>query len=153
MTKNQTRTKIEIIPDFLPFPVDLPRLRRMLRASIRREGLRKACLCVRTVNDREIAALNRRYLGHKGPTDVLSFDLSEEEDVPAFDVMVNAQRAGAESRRRGLAGEAELALYALHGLLHCLGYDDLRPADAAKMHQREDQLLHEYGYGKVYGCK
>ena len=43
-----------------------------------------------------------------------------------------------------------LALYAVHGTLHLLGYDDTRQADAARMHDVEDEILTAMGLGAVY---
>jgi len=45
----------------------------------------------------------------------------------------------------------ELLLYALHGLLHCCGYDDSTDADREVMHTEEDRILEAIGVGRVYG--
>ena len=45
----------------------------------------------------------------------------------------------------------EVLLYAVHGLLHLLGYDDHDEADAQAMHACEDEMLAELGIGPVYG--
>ena len=37
-----------------------------------------------------------------------------------------------------------------HGLLHQLGFDDLQPEQARRMHREEDAILQDAGYGKVY---
>jgi probable rRNA maturation factor len=46
--------------------------------------------------------------------------------------------------------EAELALYAVHGTLHLLGYDDRRKADAKRMHDMEDEILSSIGWGPIF---
>ena len=43
--------------------------------------------------------------------------------------------------RRGFAYEREVALYAIHGTLHLLGYDDHAPDDRRRMRRRERTLL------------
>lgn len=82
----------------------------------------------------------------------------QEKDVPGpgrtaakiFELVVNGERAAKEANVRGHSGEAELALYVVHGLLHNLGFDDSTKADTKKMHETEDEILQELGYGLVY---
>jgi probable rRNA maturation factor len=132
------------------FEVDLPRLSAMLVSLVRLARLRSVRIGICITDDRGISKVNRRFLSHKGATDVISFDLSEEKGPRIFDITVNAQRAAREACNRGHSGEAELALYAVHGILHCLGYDDLSATDAKKMHAREDEILESHGYGRTY---
>jgi ssRNA-specific RNase YbeY (16S rRNA maturation enzyme) len=46
--------------------------------------------------------------------------------------------------------EKEALLYALHGLLHCLGHDDHDEAAYQAMHALEDALLDAIGVGPVF---
>jgi probable rRNA maturation factor len=100
------------------------------------EGL-KGDLSVVFVDDREICAMNRRFLRHKGPTDVISFPLNDRHDPLIGEVVVSAETARRESSARRLPVERELALYVAHGILHLCGYDDRTAGDAAEMRERE----------------
>ena len=103
------------------------------------------------VDDNEIRELNRRFLNRRAATDCLSFDLSDDEKGPKiFDLVVNGQMAVRQASLRGHSGKAELALYITHGLLHNLGFDDSTQSLARKMHQTEDEILQQLGYGLVY---
>jgi len=93
------------------------------------------------VTARRIAALNRRYLRHRGATDVLSFDLSQPGGGIAVQLIVCGELAVREARARGLGPQRELMLYVLHGLLHVLGYDDTTPQAAEEMRTRQEELL------------
>ena len=64
--------------------------------------------------------------------------------------MVNAELAARQADKRGHSTEEELALYITHGLLHQLGFDDLCPEDAEKMHDTEDAILQKLGFGIIY---
>ena len=104
-----------------------------------------ARISLAVVDDTEIARLNARYLGRHAPTDVLAFPYSVTDD-PAHDeelgeVIVSAETAEREARRRHKTFEKELALYMIHGLLHLLGYDDTSPEKARAMRRRERELL------------
>ena len=60
----------------------------------------------------------------------------------------DAAARGAKRRWHGVA--EEIALYAVHGTLHLLGYDDNSHEDAERMHQVEDGILISLGVGPVY---
>jgi probable rRNA maturation factor len=102
---------------------------------------------VAVVNDDAMADLHKRYLGIAGPTDVLSFDLSDAPGGGTVDgqVVVSEDTARREARRRGLLFEQELLRYVIHGALHLLGHSDNTPAHAATMHRIEDELLGLHG--------
>ena len=95
--------------------------------------------------------LNREFLNSKASTDCLSFDLSEDKKgLKIFDMVVNGEMAVRQANLRGHSSEAELALYITHCLLHNLGFDDATKSQARKMHETEDEILQEFGYGAVY---
>ncbi|MFH1109938.1 MAG: rRNA maturation RNase YbeY [Planctomycetota bacterium] len=128
-------------------------LRRAIRAVLRRHTVVSAHISVALVDDTAMARLNRDHLGHDGPTDVLSFDLRDAiNGNSAIDgeIVLSLDTAARQARQRGHTVEAELALYAVHGTLHLLGYDDRRKADAARMHDMEDEILSSVGFGVVY---
>jgi len=128
-------------------------LRRAIRAVLRRHTVVSARISVALVDDTVMARLNRDHLGHDGPTDVLSFDLRDEGDgKTAIDgeIVVSLDTAARQARQRGHTVEAELALYAVHGTLHLLGYDDRRKADAKRMHDMEDEILSSIGWGPIF---
>jgi probable rRNA maturation factor len=141
---------VDILRECQPFEVDWARLKGMVEKTLRERRIRQARVSVCVTDDVGISLINRKHLGHKGPTDVISFDLSDEKGPRVFDLIVNAELAAKQAHKLGLSGDAELSLYVLHGLLHCLGFDDLRVADAKKMHAREDEILQKHGYGATY---
>ncbi|MCE5328581.1 MAG: rRNA maturation RNase YbeY [Planctomycetaceae bacterium] len=110
----------------------------------RREGVKLAETDIAVVDARQIAALNRRYLRHAGPTDVISFDLGSPGGPVEAQIIVCADVAVREARRRGLAPTRELLLYVVHGLLHVMGYDDQTLEAAAVMAERQELLLQEF---------
>lgn len=129
------------------------KVRKAIYAVLRRHGVARARISVALVNDAAMALLNRNYLGYNCPTDVLSFDLGDAEDGQmAIDgeIVMSVDMAKKQSRERGHTPEAELALYAVHGTLHLLGYGDRRKADATRMHEVEDEILSSIGFGTVY---
>ncbi|HUS90688.1 MAG TPA: rRNA maturation RNase YbeY [Phycisphaerae bacterium] len=121
------------------------RIAELVAFVARAERAPAAQVDVAVVGAEEIASLNRRYLRHAGPTDVLSFDLSApgDEELTA-QVVVCGPVAVAEAAARHLRPQHELMLYVVHGLLHLLGHDDGTACDAERMHAREEELLGEF---------
>jgi probable rRNA maturation factor len=144
---------VQITRHFEKIPADAAPLKRLVRAVCRRFGVAQAVVGISIVDDAEITVLNRRFLHHRGTTDCLSFDLSDEagpRGARVFDLVVNGELAVREAARRGHAAAAELALYITHGLLHGLGFDDATAPQAREMHRTEDEILLHLGYGLVY---
>jgi len=108
---------------------------------------------VRIVGDREMTDLHARHKGDATTTDVLTFDLSERDgDARPLDVdlIVCLDEAERQAADRGHGVGEELLLYAVHGVLHCLGFDDATDAAAERMHAEEDRLLAAIGVGPVF---
>ena len=150
---------VQTTRNFKNIDVSPARLEKLVKAVCNRFKLPKATVSVAIVGDAEIRKLNKRFLKRNCTTDCLSFDLSDEKNAPgspddrsskSFELVVNAEKAVKEANLRGHSAEAELALYITHGLLHNLGFDDATQDHAEKMHQVEDEILQQQGYGLVY---
>jgi probable rRNA maturation factor len=130
------------------FRRDLGRLARHL--AQRRGG--PVAVTLALLSDAEIATLHRRFLGKRGPTDVLSFPLSAPwERTLVGEVAVGVETARREAASRGHAPYHELMLYVAHGLLHLAGHDDATAAGRARMRQAEREALEAAGLPHVFG--
>lgn len=109
-------------------------------------------ISIAIVDDKDFKKINHKFLKRRTLSDCLSFDLSDNEPgcVKTFELVINGQMALRQAALRGHSSEAELALYITHGLLHNFGFDDLEPSQAKIMHEKEDEILQELGYGFVY---
>ena len=142
MARPATKPKVTISSSQDALRVPRRKIAELIVLTARLEGATIREVDVAVVNDDQIGALNRRYLHRSGPTDVLSFDMSEPgASGLCGQIVVCAQVAVGEARRRRIGPQAELMLYVLHGLLHLLGYDDLADDDAERMHARQDEIL------------
>jgi probable rRNA maturation factor len=97
------------------------------------------------LSDREMAALNRRHLNHRGPTDVISFGFAPgAKNGPVVgDVYIAPGIARRNARAHGRGVREETMRLVVHGVLHVLGYD--HPADESRydsaMWRRQERLL------------
>jgi probable rRNA maturation factor len=124
----------------------------VVSAALKAHHVARADVSVALVDDATIARLNEQHLGHEGPTDVITFDLSDDsEEGVEGEIVLSVDTARREAAGRGHSPAAEIALYVVHGTLHLLGYDDQLAADARDMHEREDAILSSLGIGPVYG--
>ena len=134
--------------------IGLLRIKKLVRTVCRRFRLSKATVSIVLVGDARMRQMDRQFLNRNCSTDCLSFDLSDDAtgSENLFELIINAEKARKEARRRGHSLNAELALYITHSLLHNLGFDDSRPEQAEKMHRTEDRILKQLGYGFVYNA-
>jgi probable rRNA maturation factor len=100
-------------------------------------------LSIAVTTDRKIHALNRRYRSVDRPTDVLSFAGDGERLLG--DVVISLDTARREAKARRIPVSEELRRYLAHGILHLVGHDHHRKADAARMAKAERRLLGEWG--------
>jgi probable rRNA maturation factor len=127
-------------------PVDRTRMREVARTVLEGEGVADAEISLAFVDNPTIHRLNRRYLQHDEPTDVLSFPLSEPNAKKlAGELVIGAEVAQAQATEHGHDLQAELALYVIHGLLHLCGHNDGEPDDAARMREKERHYLDQLG--------
>lgn len=104
-------------------------------------------------DDAAIAALNVRFRGKQGPTNVLSFPsapIGEAEAGFLGDIALAAETIVAEADFQGKRFEHHAAHLAVHGFLHLLGYDHDEPAKAEAMEQRERAILASLGIADPY---
>ena len=131
-----------------------PWLSEQLSRLAQLEGVESGMVTVTIVDDQRMVELHQRYRQEAKTTDVLSFDLRDDPaGAVEGDLVLCVDEARRQADQRGHEMRLELLLYALHGLLHLLGYDDRYPEDAQRMHRREDELLIRAGFGAVYGMK
>ena len=126
------------------------RLKGWARAALGRHG---GEVTVRVVGPAESRALNRRYRGKDKPTNVLSFP----SEAPARgnqrilgDLVICAAVVNREAREQGKRAAAHWAHMVVHGVLHLLGFDHIRAADAKVMEGRERAILARLSFPDPY---
>jgi len=130
--------------------VDAELLRRITAAALRREGVEgEVALSVVITDDEAVRELNRQFRDVDAPTDVLAFGSGKEGDFvtapgePVYlgDVVISYPLAVAQAEEYGHSIERELALLAVHGVLHLLGYDHVDEAEKTEMWTRQNEIL------------
>ncbi|RMG38257.1 MAG: rRNA maturation RNase YbeY [Planctomycetota bacterium] len=139
------------------------RLAEAVRTVCRLAGVASAEISVAVVDNARIHDLNRRFLGHDHPTDVISFTYATHPvgpaegmrgsgdeavaDVPARgcavegEIIVSGQMAAERAAEFGWRPEDELLLYVVHGMWHVCGLDDRTERERAAMRRLERRAL------------
>ena len=114
-------------------------------ATLRAENVKDAMLSITFVGRAAISRLNKRYLGHQGPTDVIAFGLDRigHRGAVIGDVYICAEVARDNARRQGVRAGEELLRLVVHGTLHVLGHDHPDGAGriASSMWRRQEKIL------------
>jgi len=128
--------------------IDRRQLRRAVRRVLGDEAIAQGRISLAIVDDPTIRRLNRQYLDHDEPTDVLSFTLERSADTLEGEVIASAETARRAARRYGWSPADELLLYVIHGTLHLTGQRDDTPATRALMRARERHYLAYFGLAR-----
>jgi probable rRNA maturation factor len=111
---------------------------------------------VRVVGAAESRRLNSQYRGKNRPTNVLSFPVAPlpgkpvGEARPLGDLVICPQVLRTEAREQKKTLRAHWAHLVVHGVLHLIGYDHEREAEASRMEQREISVLRRLGFANPY---
>ena len=132
---------IDISIECCPLAIDEERPRRAAQAILRDAQIDERSLSIAVVDDATMHGLNRQYLEHDYPTDVLSFTLERSPGKIEGEVIVNFDMAAGRAGEFGWSAEDELLLYVIHGTLHLVGYDDGSDEARAEMRAAERRYL------------
>ena len=137
-------------------------VRKVVRQTLKLEEVVEANISVAIVDDAAIHDVNRRFLKHDSPTDVISFLFQESGGASmsatdqatrprgagktiAGEIVVSAETAVSMAQDIGWSATEELTLYLVHGLLHVCGYDDLKKSELKVMRARERVVMESLG--------
>lgn len=121
-------------------------IRAAVRAAFEAREETGGLVSVTLLADAAISALNRQYLGHEGPTDVLSFPLFESGEPVVGDVYIGLEQATRQAAALGVPLREEIVRLAVHGALHVLGMDhpDGGPRHASAMWRLQERIVERW---------
>jgi probable rRNA maturation factor len=90
-------------------------------------------VAISLVSERVMARVHREFLNIDGPTDVITFPYGEILICPAV--------AAENAAKYAVSVDREVVLYAIHGLLHLNGYDDISTDSARRMRSKQANIL------------
>lgn len=141
-----SRFAISIVNEQSAHPVDEAGLTAAALLVLENSEYASAEISLAVVDDATIHQLNRQFLEHDYPTDVLSFALEDDGEHLQGEVILSAETAAVEAAEAGWSSGAEQLLYVVHGMLHLVGYRDKTPEESASMREAERRFLKELGH-------
>lgn len=138
---------VEVAADGVRVPLAKRRVADLARAVLEAEGVRDASLSIAFVRPSMIATVNREHLGHKGPTDVISFPLAAAGGAPlGGDVYICPDVAARNAIEHGVGLREEIARLVVHATLHVLGREHPEGVGREKsaMWRRQEELLSSF---------
>jgi len=100
---------------------------------------------VRLTDDSTIHVVNRDFLQHDYPTDVISFPYALDRPNVEGELIVSLDTAIASCQEYGWSAREELLLYVIHGTLHLVGFDDQSESTRQSMRHAEATALRKIG--------
>lgn len=137
LIENDTSEKIEMDAD----------LEKTIREVLKTEGLEDNYeVSVTFVDREEIQRLNKEFRNVDRQTDVLSFPLDDDMNLPGEDIMLGdivicMDVAKDQAREFGHSLRREIMYLTCHSTLHLLGYDHMEEDDKRKMRAREKEIM------------
>jgi probable rRNA maturation factor len=125
--------------------VSRTRVKESAVAALKAERIRDAMLSITFVGRAGMSELNHRYLGHRGPTDVISFGLGRigKRGAVVGDIYICPEIARDNAKRQRVPIGEEVLRLVVHGTLHVLGHD--HPTGASRtsspMWKRQEKIL------------
>jgi probable rRNA maturation factor len=126
-------------------------------------GARPVEISIRLTSDEKVRALNSEWRGKDKPTNVLSFPMTEADDLANVgsegpelmlgDIVLARGVCEREAAERAVPVETHATHLLVHGTLHLLGYDHHHDDEAADMESREVRALARLGIDDPYGVK
>ncbi|HTB82676.1 MAG TPA: rRNA maturation RNase YbeY [Candidatus Sulfotelmatobacter sp.] len=128
--------------------IDARLLKEIVAGLFAELKIEEAEIGINLVGAREMALVNETFLQHEGSTDVITFDHRDSKSKiqnPKSEIygelFICIDDAMVQAREFGTSWQAEITRYIVHGVLHLLGYDDLKPHLRRKMKHQENRLM------------
>lgn len=115
------------------------KIKKAVLNALQGEKVETAEITIVFLDDNSIHELNKEYLNHDYPTDVISFCL--EEEPLSGEVYISADTAQIQADEYNVSLTNELMRLSVHGTLHIIGYDDETDEQRKKMSELEDKYI------------
>ena len=125
-------------------------LKQVVLALFAEREITEAELGINLVAAREMALVNETFLQHEGSTDVITFDHLDPNPKTRDarrqihgELFICVDDALLQAKEFKTKWQAEVVRYVVHGVLHLLGYDDLKPQLRLVMKREENRLVRQ----------
>lgn len=133
--------------------IELEALKELMNYATKCEKVENAVFNIIFIDNEKIHKMNKEYRGIDRATDVISFALEDDdtcvhiEGTPRIlgDIYISIEKAKEQAEAYGHSFKREISFLAVHGLLHLLGYDHMKPEEEKMMFGRQELILDGFG--------
>ena len=118
-------------------------LKKFIESVFRHERKSLASINYIFVSDNALLEINKQFLKHDFYTDIITFDLSESEDIIA-EIYISIDRVRDNAKALGISFKSEIHRVIFHGALHLCGFGDKTKGEKTEMREKEDFYLQKY---------
>lgn len=111
-------------------------IRRIVESEKKQLGNVLIILC----SDDYLLDMNKKFLGHKYYTDIITFDYTEGKTISG-ELYISIDRVKENAEKYKVPFLNELCRVMAHGALHLCGYGDKTEEELKKMRRKENQKL------------
>ncbi|MFA5317978.1 MAG: rRNA maturation RNase YbeY [Patescibacteria group bacterium] len=101
-------------------------------------GFAKSSISLAIVGEGKMKKINSACRGIDKPTDVLSFEFKDGENLG--EIIICYEEVKKQAGRQGIPAQDELVFIFVHGLLHLIGFDDKKEKDREEMIKKGKKL-------------
>ncbi|MCU0370735.1 MAG: rRNA maturation RNase YbeY [Bacteroidales bacterium] len=117
------------------------KIREWIIKSAENEDFTVGVLNYILTNDNILVQLNKEYLHHFTLTDIITFDMSENEGEISGDIYISIDRARENAKEYRVSLNNEINRLMIHGILHLMGYKDKTNEEREMMRSKEEFYL------------
>ena len=112
-----------------------------LNQIIETEGYELGFISISFCSDKHLLKMNKSVLQHDYFTDIITFQLNEENEAIEGDIYISIDRVKDNAKTLKIRWENELKRVLVHGILHLCGYKDKTKKESELMRKKENEYL------------
>ncbi|MFA7288422.1 MAG: rRNA maturation RNase YbeY [Melioribacteraceae bacterium] len=104
-------------------------------------NIKKYYFAVSFVTQEEILAINKTHLKHDYYTDIITFNYGNENGNLEAEFYISPEEAKNNCKRFKVELKSEIIRLVIHGVLHCVGFNDKANNEKKEMRMKENELI------------
>lgn len=125
-------------------PLGHESIKYMVKYVLGSEKYKVREIIINFITEKEITKINKSYLNHNYPTDIITFSYAPPSDKIEAEIFISLQIVKKNSKIYKVSFKNELMRVIIHGCLHLAGYNDKTPLEVELMRQKENYYLGKF---------
>jgi len=125
------------------FKVNKYKIHKLVNALIKELNFSITSLPINIVTTEQIISINKSYLNHHYSTDIITFNYSGDVCNLDGEIFISSDDAKLNAKRFNSTLKKEYYRLVIHGILHLIGYDDIKQSNKIIMKKLENKLLNQ----------